>query len=462
MADERADDPRDAATETDNLGDLSAVGSDPGSLYYLLVREGGSTRVIEVRDGEERIIGRSLEASVAIDDPKASRLHARVKLEHGRMVLSDLGSRNGTRLNNTTLMGIERPIFGGDVIRIGASEIIVVIATGSPEIDRSESSSRPDVEHVADVLDGIIVADPAMARVFQVAKRLARVQTNVLILGETGVGKEVLAQQIHAWSPRARKPCVRLNCASLPDTLLESELFGHEKGAFTGADKRKTGWFEAADGGTLFLDETGELSPAMQAKLLSALENRAIIRLGGTQEIPVDVRIICATHRDLDAEVKAGRFREDLFYRISTFTMQVPPLRERPAEIAILAELFARELSVQMGLPIPSIGKEAARLLESHRWPGNVRELRNAIEHAVVLADGVILPEHLPPSVSAKKSPAAPLPRGAMRAQLAELERKRIEEALALEDGNQTRAAQRLGMSRRTLVSKLARYRERP
>jgi transcriptional regulator with PAS, ATPase and Fis domain len=308
--------------------------------------------------------------------------------------------------------------------------------------------------------EGIIVADAAMVQVFQLARKLAAVQTTVLILGETGVGKEVVAEQIHRWSTRAQGPFVRLNCASLPETLLESELFGHERGAFTGADRRKIGYLEAAQGGTLFLDEIGELPLAVQVKLLNVLENREVRRLGGTQEHPIDVRVISATHRDLQGEVAEGRFREDLYYRLSAFTLNIPPLRERHAEVALLGEMFARESARRAGKPASVLEPSAVAAMVRHPWPGNVRELKNAMEHAVVLADrGRIGAEHLPESVRRREAPLPSSPAaGTVKDKLADLERRSIEEALGAENGNQTRAARRLGMSRRALIYKIEKY----
>lgn len=313
------------------------------------------------------------------------------------------------------------------------------------------------------VPQGVCVADPSMVKVFRVAQRVAQTDTTVLITGETGAGKEVLAAQIHRISGRATKPYVRLNCASLPENLLSSELFGHERGAFTGADRRKIGYFEAANGGTLLLDEIGELSPSMQVKLLRVLESRTVLRLGGTTEIPIDVRVLCATHRDLPTEVKAGRFREDLYYRVSAFTLQVPPLRERPAEVGMLCELFLRQQAERAGRPTPTLSPEATTILRSHQWPGNVRELRNAIEHAFVLCDGdVVLPAHLPPALQ-EPDPASVLPSDRpsstnVKDRLAAIEHASIAQALEEENGNQTRAAKRLGMSRRALIYKMEKY----
>jgi transcriptional regulator with PAS, ATPase and Fis domain len=321
-------------------------------------------------------------------------------------------------------------------------------------------AQRPGAVPVVEAREGIIVADAAMVQVFHLGRKLAAVQTTVLILGETGVGKEVVAEQIHRWSARAQGPFVRLNCASLPETLLESELFGHERGAFTGADRRKIGYLEAAQGGTLFLDEIGELPLAVQVKLLNVLENREVRRLGGTQEHPIDVRVISATHRDLQGEVAEGRFREDLYYRLSAFTLNIPPLRERHAEVALLGEMFARESARRAGKPTSVLEPSAVAALVRHPWPGNVRELKNAMEHAVVLAErGRIGAEHLPESVRRREAPLASSPAaGTVKDKLADLERRSIEEALGAENGNQTRAARRLGMSRRALIYKIEKY----
>jgi DNA-binding NtrC family response regulator len=314
-------------------------------------------------------------------------------------------------------------------------------------------------EQASELPQGVCVADPAMMKVFRIAQRVARTDTTVLVLGETGSGKEILSQQIHRYSARADKPYVCLNCASLPETLLSSELFGHERGAFTGADRRKIGYFEASDGGTLLLDEIGELSPTMQVKLLRVLENRTVLRLGATSEIPVDVRVICATHRDLKKDVEDGRFREDLYYRVSAFSLQVPPLRERPTEIGLLAEMFLRQFADRMGQTPPTLSDAALASLTSHRWPGNVRELRNAVEHAFVMCDGgVIESQHLPDATRTPDDAPMETAAGGVKDKLAQIERASIVKALADENGNQTRAAKRLGMSRRALIYKMGKY----
>jgi DNA-binding NtrC family response regulator len=298
----------------------------------------------------------------------------------------------------------------------------------------------------------VVIADPLMKQVFELAKRVAASPITVLVVGETGVGKEVVAEAVHRLSPRASGPYVRLNCASLSESLDEAELFGHEKGAFTGAIGTKSGFFEAASGGTLFLDEIGELPPSTQVKLLRVLEQRRIVRVGGTAEVAIDVRLVCATHRDLLAEVKRGRFREDLYFRISAFAIPVPPLRDRRGEIPLLAGQFASELSAELGDHIATVGQDALAVLAAYDWPGNVRELRNVIERAVVMSGrGRIEPHHLPDKVRARSEarPAGPLD---VRHRVAAVEREAVVAALETNRGNQTQAARHLGISRFALI----------
>jgi DNA-binding NtrC family response regulator/pSer/pThr/pTyr-binding forkhead associated (FHA) protein len=333
---------------------------------------------------------------------------------------------------------------------------------------------RPDLVGVppaeaAPLLGEIVVGDSQMARVYELVRKVADHPITVLVAGETGVGKEVIASALHAASRRHDGPLVRLNCASMPETLLESELFGHEKGAFTGADRKKLGYFEAAHGGTLFLDEIGEMTPALQAKLLRVLEQRRITRVGGTDEIEVDVRVVCATHRDLEAESKKGTFRPDLFFRISAFTIFVPALRDRPAEIEMLAQHFIRQCAAQTQQRIPALTPAALAALRRHAWPGNVRELRNAIERAMVLhAAGVIGVEDLPDSIREGRAvaqvatSATSLTLDGMRDQIADMERATIAAVLESCHGSQTEAAKQLGISRRTLIYRMEKHGLKP
>jgi DNA-binding NtrC family response regulator len=337
----------------------------------------------------------------------------------------------------------------------------------------------PDADLIAAMLTAVaggpeapVCRDPAMAALLARAEQLARADASVLITGESGTGKEVLARHIHAQSRRTRGPFVALNCAALPETLLESELFGHEKGAFSGALAARKGKFEQAEGGTLLLDEIGEMDPRLQAKLLRAIQEREVDRLGGTSPVKVDVRILAATNRDLPAEVRAGRFREDLYFRLNVVQLRIPPLRERPGDILPLAEHFAARYADANGLPRRALAPAAAARLAGHPWPGNVRELENTIHRAVLLAGGAeIGPEAIEllaataePALAGAAAPApAALPPDPIAAlvgrRMEEVERELILETLGRCLGNRTRAAEILGISIRTLRNKLAEYR---
>jgi DNA-binding NtrC family response regulator len=312
---------------------------------------------------------------------------------------------------------------------------------------------------------GMIGKSDAMRRVFNTIEKVAETDVTVLIRGESGTGKELVAQEIHRRSAHRTGEFVAMNCAAMPAELIESELFGHEKGAFTGAAARRKGKFEAADGGTIFLDEIGDMSVTTQAKVLRVLENRRIERLGGDASIPVDVRVVSATHKNLEAEIAEGRFRQDLYYRLRVVTIELPPLRERREDIPLLASDMLNRYASLYGLRCREIDPDAMRHLVQYAWPGNVRELRNAIERAVVLANGERLtPEDLPPEVAEGAPLAVPdgdesslavpfLPdfKEARR----EFERAYIERRLAETGGNVTRAAELLDMHRQSLQHKL-------
>jgi DNA-binding NtrC family response regulator len=304
----------------------------------------------------------------------------------------------------------------------------------------------------------ILALDPAILRLDRLIERLAGGNINVLLLGETGVGKEVFAEKIHRRSPRAEKPLLKLNCAALSEQLLESELFGHEKGAFTGAIAAKPGLLETAHGGSVFLDEVAEIPPALQAKLLRVLEDREVLRVGALKSRAVDVRFVAATNRDLEAEVGKGTFRKDLFYRLSAATLVIPPLRERPGEVEPLAQLFVRQTSRQMSRPPPPISAEALHLLKLYDWPGNVRELRNAMERAVLLCAGEpIGPDHLPLDKMSAVLPPQDVSSD-LRSKREAYERQVIIDALERAGGNQTVAARLLGIARRTLITRMESY----
>ncbi|HWU85698.1 MAG TPA: sigma 54-interacting transcriptional regulator [Kofleriaceae bacterium] len=354
----------------------------------------------------------------------------------------------------------DRPGASGRPGASTASGVPAASSSSSPAPGASTASSAP----VAPIAPGgPIVIDPVMQRVYKLVAKIAGSSMTVLILGETGVGKELVAEAIHRDSARRDGPMIKLNCAALPETLLESELFGHERGAFTGADRRKQGFFEAASGGTLFLDEVGEMPPALQAKLLRVLENKVITRLGGTTEISTDVRVVAATHRDLQADVRVGRFRQDLLFRIGGFTIAVPPLRDRKSEIVPLAEHFARSAAAEQSRPAPALSPEVRDALLAYRWPGNVRELENAIERALVLCDGAIALADLPDRVrDVVQRTGAVTATADIHGQLADVERGAIAAALEAHGDNQTHAARALGLSRRALIYKMEKYGLKP
>ena len=311
----------------------------------------------------------------------------------------------------------------------------------------------------------IVVADERMRALHQLVARVAAADISVLLQGETGVGKEVIAELIHRHSARANAPFLRLNCAALSETLLESELFGYEKGAFTGATASKTGLLEVAEGGVVFLDEVGELLPSTQAKLLRVLDERKVLRVGALTPRPIDVRIVSATNRDLEAEVQRGTFRLDLLYRLNAMSIIIPPLRERPGEIALLAHKFAVEMAGKLGRRAPQLTEAALVLLRGYSWPGNVRELRNVIERALILSSRDVIDVHDLPvdkmrySFAATPAPAsASQPPPVTHATEEADERRRVLEALETCAGNQTHAARLLGISRRTLINKLEKF----
>jgi len=316
----------------------------------------------------------------------------------------------------------------------------------------------------------IVVADPAMIRLFALIRRLSASALPVLVLGETGVGKENAAAAVHHWSARAAHPLITLNCAAMPEALVESELFGHEKGAFSDARAAKPGLLERADGGTVFLDEVGELPLAAQAKLLRALEAKRVTRLGDVREREVDFRVVAATNRDLGAEVAAGRFRQDLLFRLSAAVIELPPLRHRPREISILARVFLAAAGARAGRPPLELSEAALQALGAYPFPGNVRELKNAMEYAAATEEGgVVEPWSLPDRIAGRAStppaagsaaPPAPATRRfrPIAEELRELERARMGEALEASGGVQTRAAELLGMPIRTFGFKLKQY----
>ena len=418
-------------------------------------------------------IGRSTHNMIVLDHPSISRKHALLEVGPPLMV-RDAGSHNGVRVRGKQLAASNAAeVAVGEAFDLGGLTLVVQ-RIGHEYDDSGPTSPSLPPPPPAEVNDPIVIADPAMRRIFELVDRVATSPISVLVLGETGVGKEVIAEAIHRRSPRSARPLVKLNCGALTTTLLESELFGHERGAFPDAHRTKPGLFETADHGTVFLDEVGELPPETQVKLLRVLEDRRVQRVGGLAPRTVNVRFIAATNRDLAAEAESGRFRRDLYYRINGVTITVPALRERPADIRDLAVRFAELSARAAGLGgAPVISEPVFHALHGYAWPGNVRELRNVIERAVLLSGGsAIGVQHLAPDVTAAgharpsmvrheptaEGGSAMDRRETLQREIREIDRKRIVEALERCAGNQTRAAELLGMPRRTLVAKLREY----
>ena len=326
------------------------------------------------------------------------------------------------------------------------------------EVERLRATTR-----YAQPVEELVGDSPEFHQMIGITRRIAAAgRSPVLIRGESGTGKEKVAQAIHAFSPRASGPWITVNCSAISEGLLESEMFGHEKGAFTDAKERKRGLFELADGGTLFLDEVGDLSTALQPKLLRALDTQTFRRVGGQNEIKVDVRIVAATNRDLTAMIREGRFREDLYYRLNVASIDMPPLRARRSDILPLAKHFLKHGAVTMNLARADIEPTAAELLEAYAWPGNVRELRNVMERALILSgDHPVGPDHLPKELLGQEGPGAKPAMAASEGKdmtLAEAERRHILRVLDICKGNKTSAAKRLEISRLTLRNKLRQY----
>jgi two-component system response regulator AtoC len=447
---------------------------------HLVVMWPGGSAVKELLPAGTVTVGRSRKCDLCIDHPSVSREHV-VFYGSNPVTIEDTGSTNGTTIAGLRIASKARvPVQRGEVIAIGAAVIVIRAALENdplpgpqPRLGRGELGGP-----------SVIVVDDGMRELYRVVDLVGKGDLSVILLGETGSGKDVIADAIHRRSTRGSGAYVRVNCAALPDALLESELFGYERGAFTGAVQAKQGLLEVADGGTLFLDEIAELPLVMQAKLLRVLESREVTRVGGLKSRSIDVRFVCATNRDLVTLVRAGAFRQDLYFRLNGISLVIPPLRQRRAEIAPLAQAFVIQACRDAGRAQVPITAEAMRQLESHDWPGNVRELRNIIERAVTLCTGTSIDvHHLPPpelsfgvpmsSPDSGMRTTMPVPNDpaqgaseatplglhdAARRAAQSIERRRIAEAMDRCGGNQTRAAQLLRVSRRTLVARLTEY----
>ena len=340
---------------------------------------------------------------------------------------------------------------------INFAEVVIQLERALEQRRRAEELEDYRTEETAALEAELVGASTAMQRLYKLIGQVAPTDSTVLLRGESGTGKELIARAIHRHSPRGARRLVKVNCASIPETLLEAELFGHERGAFTGAIQRRIGKFEHTAGGTIFLDEIGELAPSTQGKLLRVLQEHTIERLGSNLPIPLDVRVIAATNRDLEKAVREGAFREDLYYRLNVVTITAPPLRERGEDIPELAQCLARRAAARLRLPAPVLTAEAIQALARRSWPGNVRELEHCLERALILSRGApLLPEHFEAEAPAGGNPfdLVPLEEGFHTA-VAGLERRLIERALVAAGGNRTRAAEILRINRRLLYDKL-------
>lgn len=426
---------------------------------HLLVIEGGASFRFCLPGSGEVVIGRAPGAQLRLSDPAASRHHARIDVSAEGARITDLDSHNGTRVNGERLRR-PRPLLPGDTVFICGAILVFEAPPPAPPVGEGAVVRIAGREAIA--------ADPATARLFTLIRRLAGSDLPVLITGETGTGKEIAALAVHDWSGRRTGPFMALNCAALPENLIESELFGYQKGAFSGAAGAKPGLLESAHLGVLLLDEVGELPLVAQAKLLRALETGRVLRLGEVRERPFDARILAATNRDLEAEARAGRFRQDLFFRLSAATVTVPPLRERRCDLQPLARAFLTAACDQARRAPMALSPAALERMHAYGWPGNVRELKHVMEcAAVAVPEPVLLPCHLPERVrcaqaaDAGDGEAGSPPARAFRPiqeEMRALERSRIQAALEATGGVQTQAAKLLGMPLRTFIKRMNGY----
>jgi len=400
--------------------------------------------------------------------PHILLLDLRLPQKDGLEVLSELRVR-GLQLPTVMISGEGEIPDAVQSIKLGAYDYLrkpvdpphlrVLLNNLSTHLMVNEENQRLRRRLIrAGELGQMIGQSVAMRRVMTLIEQVAPSSASVVITGESGTGKEVVARTIHELSPRRSGPYVAINCAALPETLMESELFGHERGAFTGADRRREGCFELANGGTLLLDEIGEMRSELQAKLLRVLEEQKLRRLGGSAEVPVDVRVLAASNRNLEAALKDGRFREDLYYRLNVFSIELPPLSERADDIPPLVEHFLHEIVPPEGKNITGVDAECLEVLKSYRWPGNVRQLRNVIERALIVTRGPMLSvADLPPELK-RASGSASTFELRLGMSLDEVERELITRTIEFAGGNKSRAAEVLGISLKTLYNRLERY----
>jgi transcriptional regulator with PAS, ATPase and Fis domain len=441
-----------AAPRDETLSLHTASLTPEGSAWLIVDAGGGAGRPVVI-GSDPMVLGSGEGCAVRIDDPHVSRRHAEICRTADGIVLRDLGSRNGTMVGRIAVK--EAVLTSGVEIKLGTTTLRFELGG---EAGRLAHLAHDPVreEELADAptrFGGAIGASPAMRRLFALLGRLAPTELTITLIGETGTGKDVLARAVHQASARARGPFTVFDCGAVARNLIESELFGHVRGAFTGAVGDRQGAFERAQGGTLFLDEIGELSLDLQPKLLRVLEQRQLRPVGGSEDRPVDVRIIAATNRDLEGQVREGGFRQDLFFRLSMAVLPVPPLRERGDDLAGLVEHFVAET----GRPL-RVAPETLQVLGQYEWPGNVRELRNVVTAASAIVDGGMLePRHLIFFRPQKRRPS--IPKFLLAGQSLEaLEKAAINETLRQFDGNRTKAARALGIASSTLYEKIKKY----
>ncbi|HEY4120374.1 MAG TPA: sigma 54-interacting transcriptional regulator [Byssovorax sp.] len=446
-------------TEKADRASLDAVHRALRGRAALLLHHGGGVEVVVLEPGNAIVVGRGAPSNVQIADKALSKAHARFSLVGTAVRVEDLGSTNGTWVGGARVATIDVSV--GAEVKLGS----VVARAHLLEQSNDEAARASGRSSFGEVVVGARTAD-----VFERAERIADSRLAVLVLGETGTGKEVLARFIHERSRGASKPFVAVNCGAIPGQLVESTLFGHERGAFTGAVQQHKGVFEAAHEGTVLLDEIGELPREAQAALLLVLESGRFTRVGSTREVPVDVRVIAATHKDLEAMIAAGTFRADLYYRLQGAVLRLPPLRERADEIRPLVDRLVARANAQHGRGVTGMTDDALAALEGYAWPGNVRELRNAVDQAVVVARGaVVTREDLPayvrsaeprlvgrePTPVASRSDEDGEPAGELREQVDRYEASLIERALEATGGHRGEAAKRLGLPLRTLARRI-------
>jgi DNA-binding NtrC family response regulator len=465
--------------------------SDPGARLSVSITDG---MTVEIRLGLKEIrLGRGREADLQLPDRSVSRLHARVYRVGNRYFLADLGSRNGTHANGRPVTQL--PLDDGQTFHVGpyrihffgpspsgeeptvapdaastpaanpsAAATAPPVAACSPEAASTPASREPSPHRTGtarpagDAPFGLVGGSPPMRKLVETVRRVGPSDAAVLIEGETGSGKELVARGLHDVSDRRDRPFIVVNCGAISPELIESELFGHERGSFTGATAQRRGAFELAHNGTIFLDEIGELPYTLQPKLLRALEQKEIKRVGGNETLSADARVLAATNRNLKDEVAKKTFREDLYFRVGAISVAVPPLRDRREDIALLANHFLAAMSARSARPLPELSPAALDALITHNWPGNVRELRNAIQRAVVMAEGAELSAADFAFLRASSNPASDpeMPEGLTRWEQAE--RTNILAELARQGGNKTRTARTLGIAKSTLFEKLKKY----